>query len=444
MKQLQNRVWFTCLFLVTLVFSTEAQDTLKLTFQEAVSLALAKNLDFKILENNQEILKQETLTAWSNHLPSANINSSFLRQTGQQFQQIEGEIVVTKESNEILSPGLSVSMPVFNGGRRILDTQSAVLAQKAGEKGLERAKQQVIFDVSRRYMQVLLDQELLKIAKENVTNQKQTLIQIEGFVEAGLQTISDLYNQQAEVARLESILLDAELTLENDRWLLVEYLQMEVDKIPDLENVSPEDLMGELSGLEMEQLVQLAVSKRPDLQQHTLLASSFKKDVQAIKALRLPRLNAFYNYGTFYTSLDNRSVRTQLFEIYPQNTVGLSLGIPIFNGFQSRLDVARGKNAYENQVLRKEALDRKVYQDVKLAYQNYQVALKKVSNSSVRLTAAKEAQVAVSERFRLGLSNFLDLSLANQTLVNAQSDQAQANYTLYFQAVLMNYALGTL
>ena len=169
MKQLQTKFWITFLILVGFVSLTKAQDTLKLTFQEAVSMALAKNLEYRILENNQEILKKETLTAWSNHLPSANINSSFLRQTGQQFQQIEGEIVVTKESNEILSPGLSVSMPVFNAGRRILDTQSSILAQKAGEKGLERARQQVVFDVSRRYMQVLLDQELLKIAKENVS-----------------------------------------------------------------------------------------------------------------------------------------------------------------------------------------------------------------------------------------------------------------------------------
>lgn len=444
MKQLPTKFWITFLILVGFVSLTKAQDTLKLTFQEAVSMALAKNLEYRILENNQEILKKETLTAWSNHLPSANINSSFLRQTGQQFQQIEGEIVVTKESNEILSPGLSVSMPVFNAGRRILDTQSSILAQKAGEKGLERARQQVVFDVSRRYMQVLLDQELLKIAHENVLNQKQTLIQIEGFVEAGLRTISDLYNQQAEVARLESILLDTELALENDRWLLVEYLQMEVTTIPVLENVSPEELLGELSGQDMNQLIQLALSKRPDLQQQTLLTSSLKKDVQAIKAMLMPRVNAFYNYGTFYTSLDNRSVSTQLFEIYPQNTIGLSLGIPIFNGFQTRLDVARGKMAYHNQVLRKEALDRKVYQDVRLAYQNYQVALKKVSNTSIRLVAAKEAQQAVSERFRLGLSNFLDLSVANQTLVSAQSDQAQANFTLYFQAVLMNFALGNL
>jgi outer membrane protein len=423
---------------------TMAQDTLKINFQDAISLALDKNLDYQVLDNNQEILKHETRSAWANHLPSASINSSFLRQTGQQFQQIEGEIVVTKESNQILSPGLSLNLPVFNGGRRILDTQSAILSQRAGEKGLERAKQQVVFDVARRYMQVLLDQELLRIAQENVSNQKQLLLQMEGFVEAGLRTVSDLYNQQAEVARVESLALDAELALENDRWLFVEYLQLDVDKIPVLENINEDQLLGELTGQSMDQLYRLAMGSRPDLQQQSLIVDATKKDYQAIKAMMLPRLNGFYNYGTFYTSLDTRSVKSQLLEIYPQNTFGLSLGIPVFNAFQSRLDVTRGKIAYENQVLRQEALDRKLYQEVQLAYQNYQVAKKKVTNASVRAAAAKEAQFAVSERFRLGLSDFLDLSVANQTLVNAQSDAAQAHFTLFFQGVLMNYALGTL
>jgi outer membrane protein TolC len=58
--------------------------------------------------------------------------------------------------------------------------------------------------------------------------------------------------------------------------------------------------------------------------------------------------------------------------------------------------------------------------------------------------AAKEAQLAISERFRLGLSNFVDLATANQQLVAAQADQAQSTYTLFFQEVLMKHALGTL
>ncbi|HAZ26029.1 MAG TPA: TolC family protein, partial [Algoriphagus sp.] len=190
-------------FLVTLLtlaccsFGTYAQDTLRLDFRQAVAYGLDANLEYKIQENNMEILKKQKQVAALSHLPSVGINSNLLRQSGQQFQQVEGEIVVTNVTNEIVSGGLNMNMPVFNAGRRILDTQSAKLAFEAGEKGLERAKQQVVFDVAQRYLQVLLDQELLKIAIENLENQQEQLRQIEGFVEAGLRTVSDLYNQQS-------------------------------------------------------------------------------------------------------------------------------------------------------------------------------------------------------------------------------------------------------
>jgi outer membrane protein TolC len=124
--------------------------------------------------------------------------------------------------------------------------------------------------------------------------------------------------------------------------------------------------------------------------------------------------------------------------------LGVSLSIPIFNNFQTRLDVSRSKVAYKNQILQRESVDRKIYQDVKLAYLNYMAAVKKEGNTGIQVLAAEEAQGAISERFRLGISNFVDLATANQQLVNAKADQAQAVYTLFFQEVLMQHALGTL
>lgn len=421
-----------------------AQDTIPLSFETAVDLALSKNLDYKIQENNMAVLQKEKQVALLTHLPSVGISSNFLRQSGQQFQQVEGEIVVTNVTNQILSGNLNVNMPLFNSGRRVLDTQSAQLALEAGEKGLDRAKQQVIFEVSRRYLQALLDKELLRIASENLENQKQQLFQIEGFVDAGLRTISDLYNQQSEVARLESVKVDAEVQYENDLWLLTEYLQLAPGQIPAIEAVEPIQKSSSIEGLDMAELYELAKLNRQDLSQQTLLANSFKKDMQAIKAMYFPRLNAFYNYNTFFTSLDNRSLSEQFLKIYPQNTLGIGLAIPIFTNFQTRLDVGRSKVAYENQLLQKEAIDRKVYQDVRLSYQNYQAAIRKEKNSQVQVLAAEEAFKAVNERFRLGLSSFVDIATANQTMVRAQADQAQAVYTLYFQEILMKFALGTL
>jgi outer membrane protein len=99
---------------------------------------------------------------------------------------------------------------------------------------------------------------------------------------------------------------------------------------------------------------------------------------------------------------------------------------------------------YENQLLQKEAINRKVFQEVKLSYQNYLAALRKEKNSQVQVLAAEEAFLAVNERFRLGLSSFVDISIANETKVRAQADLAQAIYTLYFQEILMKFALGTL
>ncbi|WPR73582.1 TolC family protein [Algoriphagus sp. NG3] len=429
---------------ILLSAAVQAQDTLKINFRKAVDLALSANVDYQVLSNNMEVLKVQKQSALLSHFPNVNINSSFSQQKGQQTQQIEGQIVVTSVTNEVVNAGLNVSMPIFNAGRRILDTQSSKLAYEAGEKGLDRASQQIVFDVARRYLQVLLDQELVRISIENLENQKETLRQIDGFVDAGLRTLSDKYNQQSEVARLESVLVDAELQYQNDVWDLSEYLQLGPGEVPVLEPVDPStDKMG-FDGMSMTELYDIAMANRPDGTQQTLLVESLEKNLKASKAMYYPRVAAFYNYNTFFTSLDDRTLQDQLLKIYPQNAMGLSLAIPIFNNFQNKLEVSRNRVAYKNQILQKESIDRKIYQDVKLAYMNYMAAVKKESNTAVQVMAAEEAQNAISERFRLGISNFVDLATANQQLVSAQADQAQAIYTRFFQDVLMQHALGTL
>ncbi|TXD79488.1 TolC family protein [Algoriphagus ratkowskyi] len=439
-----DKKYIILLIVALLSGAIQAQDTLRIDFRQAVDLALSANVDYQMQTNSMEVLKVEKQSAFLSHLPNANINSSFSQQSGQQFQQIEGEIVVTNVRNEVVNAGLNMNMPIFNSGRRILDTQSAKLAYEAGEKGLDRASQQVMFDVARRYLQVLLDDELVRISQQNLINQKEQFRQIDGFVEAGLRTLSDKYNQQSEVARLESVLVDAELQYQNDVWDLSEYLQLDPGVVPVLESVNPRLDELRYDGMSMTELYDLAKVNRADGVQQELLEFSFKKDMQAIKAMYYPRIGAFYNYNTFFTSLDDRNLQDQLFNVYPQNTLGLSLSIPIFNNFQNRLNVSRSRVTYKNQILQKESVNRKIYQDVKLAHLNYMAAVKKEGNTSIQVMAAEEAQNAISERFRLGLSNFVDLATANQQLVAAQADKAQAVYTLFFQEVLMQHALGTL
>ncbi|MDI1322428.1 MAG: hypothetical protein PSV36_06735, partial [Algoriphagus sp.] len=108
----KNKGWFGVLFCLGISGQAMAQETLNLDFKQAVDIALSKNLTYKIQENNMLILEKEKQVSMASHLPNANLTTSFLRQTGQQFQQVEGEIVVTNVTNEIVSSGLSMNMPV--------------------------------------------------------------------------------------------------------------------------------------------------------------------------------------------------------------------------------------------------------------------------------------------------------------------------------------------
>lgn len=439
-----KKLLITGCLLTFVLGNLSAQDTLQVNFHEAVQLGLRQNIDYRKLENQQEVLRIERLNAQLSHFPKVNITNDNFRQIGQQFQQVEGELIVTNQVNNIVSGRLNATMPVFNGLRRINSSQAGKFLEDAGSQAVERAKETVMFNVAQSYLQVLLDEQLFLIAEENLINQQKQLEQIKGFVEAGLRTLSDLYNQQAEVARLETVALDAKIQWETDLWALAEILQLGPNAVPQLEPISIEEIDRELLSLPLDELYATARVQRKDLKEQQLLETGNKKLLMAAKASYLPQLNAFFNYNTFFTSLDERTFSNQFFTIYPQRTLGFSLSLPIFNNFDNKATVARSKMQFYNQQLDKSALERRILQEVKLAYENYQAAVKRGDATRVQLDAAKEAQTAIAERFRLGVSNFVDLAQANQQLVTAQSAFAQAKYTLYFQEVMLRFALGIL
>ncbi|WP_291779800.1 TolC family protein [Cecembia sp.] len=431
-------------FVITISGKSFAQDTIPMSFQEAVQMGLSQNIDYLKLLNQQEVLKVERLNAQLNHLPRLNLTNDNFRQIGQQFQQVEGELIVTNEINNIVSGRINANMPIFNGLRRTSETRAGKDWEDAGKFGLERARQEVMFNIAQQYLQVLLDEELYNIAVENLDNQKKQLEQIEGFVEAGLRTLSDLYNQRSEVARLETVAIDAKIQWESDLWELAETLQLGPNILPLPEQVALEKFESEWLNMPLNELYDVALEQRKDYGQQMYLERANKNLLASAKSAYMPQLNVFFNYSTFFTTLDDRTFRNQFFTIFPQRSFGFSLTVPIFNNFDNRAAVVRARVEFQNQQLDKSALERRISQEVKLAFENFKGAIRREEATRLQLEAAVEAQTVISERFRLGVSNFVDLSQANQQLVTAQSDHAQAQYSLFFQDLMLKFALGIL
>ncbi|WP_200979329.1 TolC family protein [Echinicola sp. 20G] len=422
----------------------KAQDTLKLNFGEAIKLALTKNVEYNTKLNNQETQEAFRKQAFYSNFPTVGVGLNSRRVTGQQTQQVDDGFVVDNFTNYSTSASVDASMPIFNMFRRINTYKAEKLREEAGIMDLDRSEQDVVFQVANQYLQVLLSQELLKIADENLENQQELLRQIEGYVDVGLRTLSDQYNQQSEVARLEAVKYDAEIQLMNDVFTLAETLQMEKGEVPDVQPIQQSLSAVSYGDQRLDQLLDVAMSQHPGIKREELLYSAFGKEAKAANAGFYPSLNAYYGYSSFSTSIVDRTFNDQFFEFNPSSVIGISLNIPVFSNFNNKASLTRSKMAVKNQLIVQEAIVKKVYQQVRLAHANYQAALKKTETTKVQLNAAEEAALVIGERFKLGLNNFVDLATANRQLVQAQSDMAQARYTQYFQDILLMYAVGVL
>ncbi|MFN8689846.1 MAG: TolC family protein, partial [Cyclobacteriaceae bacterium] len=140
----------------------------------------------------------------------------------------------------------------------------------------------------------------------------------------------------------------------------------------------------------------------------------------------------------------NRPFEDQFGKDNRYKTYGLNLSIPILNGLQSRTRLVQNKGAYENARINTRNVEVTLKADVLRTSRNFDLAKRSYTVSQTQAEAAEVAFQFESERYNLGVTNFVDFAQANRAMVQAQTDRAQAEYRLLFQKILLEYAMGTL
>src|SRR5690606_37596406 len=164
---------------------------------------------------------------------------------GLAFDQTTGQL--TSQTSESVNVGLSASVNLFDGFRNRRALDRARIERAAAGLTLERTRQQVAFDVSSRFLQTLLDAEIVRIREEALAAQRAQLAQVEALVDAGTRARADLFAQRAAVAEAEVALVQAQQAAELSKTGLVEVLQLDPfgDYVFTAPPIAPEDLAAE-------------------------------------------------------------------------------------------------------------------------------------------------------------------------------------------------------
>ncbi len=420
-----------------------------LNFKEAVRIGLQNNVTLIQQQNNLRLSRANKTFAIGQLGPQASLNANGGINSGNYFIQNTAEVV--NATVDRISAGISVQMPIFNGLSGINTVRQANNQLDAQFSQVTRSSQDIINLVTTQFLQVLLDQELLKIAQENHELQKKQLEQVNAQVELGSRSPVDGYNQQALTSTAEFQVVQAEVALTNDRTTLLQTLLVDPT-----ENIVVDEPSWDVNAIAidsqtLDQLLDVAQAHRSDLKQARYTEKASLYGMQSTVGNFLPGLNAQYNFGSAYNQVRGTPRDSSFRDFGNQfrldnraQSLGVSLNIPIFTGFRNRYSYVQSKVNYQNNKLLTKNREILVKGDVVRAYENFESIKKGYSVSLTGLEASEMAFRLEKERFDLGITSFVDLANANRTYVQAQANMAQAKYRFLFQKVALDYALGTL
>jgi outer membrane protein len=463
------------------VIASIAQTQTKiLTFEDAVKIALRNGVLLNQQKNNLEysqVQKTQSIVAMG---PTVTLNSTASQINGNSFNPNTGSVINGVRDN--LTGTINANINLFSGLNRINSIKQYSNFVDAQAFYVNRTSQDLINTVANQYLLVMLDIELMKIAKENFDALSKQLEQVKEQVNLGARSPVDEYNQDALTKAAELRFVQSEITMNNDKTLLTQTLlidpfeQYEVEKPNwDINKVGSEEM-------NMQELADKAKSYRGDYLRAVKNESGYRFSAAAARGFMMPSLYAFGTYGSAYnfqhkvpdyiTATTNTIVvqdastasgyalqdQTAVIanpgkprpfsEQFKVNNVfkqyGFQLSIPIFNGLQNRSAFVQQKVLYENAQLTRKNLEYQIENEVIRAVKNYEGAKKSFSVSLDQFKAAEMALQLESERYSLGVTNFVDFANANRVFVQSQTDRAQAEYRLLFQKVLVDYAVGTL
>ncbi len=469
-----RRILSCCtIFLLALSYGQQPSSSVPWTLEAAVEHAVKNNL--QIRQAYLDVIDAETnkSQAIGNFLPSLNLSAAHSWNVGLNRNLTTN--VFEDMTNQFSSGSVDMGVSIYNGKRNIYQLLSANLGILARQYQLEDMKEDVMLLVVNGYLQVLFSKENLVVQNKQLLVAESELEQTQALVDSGALPQGELYELQATLATQEQQVVAATNEYEMARISLAQLLLLE-----DLENFSIADSDYDMVATMIldkspQELFDKAVSSRNDIMLAETNVEIAEANLKIAKAAYQPSLSGFYSYSSRLSYAD-RLVPTGAVTQVPIGTVqetgqtvvvpqaqtgitshlsigeqlrqndghnfGVSLRIPILNGFSVKNNVRRNKVNVERSstvlTQQKQDLERTIYQsfsDAKGSLKTYEAAQKTTQ-------ARKEAYQYALDRFNVGAATSLQFSQAKQRYDAAVSAELRAKFDAIFRIKILEFYFG--
>ena len=416
------------------VLSAQTPTVKTLTLQQAINAALQNNFTITSAQNALASSQAGVMASYGRFLPTLNGSVGW---NGSNTKTPLGS-----SNNTGASVGVGANVTLFNGFSNTAGLSKSRATAGSTEQDLYRTRQSIVSLTQQSYLQVLRNKSLLAVAQENLKQSNQQLDRIVESNKVGAVAIADVYRQQATTAKDELTVLQAQSAYDNSKTDMLYLVSLDVTQEYDFVDESITNEIGRIESLDttqhiadVNQLMAQALNDRPDYQSMLLRKSSAESDVTIARSGYMPILTGNAGYSMQNTTFSNMSdIKTWSY--------GLTMSIPLFNGFQTSTGVQIAELALDNADQALDQTRRLVQKDLKQAIVNLESALKKVDVSQKGVVSSIEDRKTAQEKYSLGASTLLDLLVANANYVTAVNDKVNAEYDYLYYQQQLKLAIG--
>ena len=466
-----------------------------LTMADVIEQTLKNNLDLQIEMSNPEIAKALWDKSRAMFIPTLTLGFTKTSKTTPSASIITG---VDIEKPDSVSFGFNLSQKLLLGGSLDISLQnsrnstnsrdvninpryfsqlqfnlaqpllksfgltatkrSITVARNSRDISLFALKQQVIdliYQTEEAYWNLVYSHQNMAVKEKSLQLAKDLLKQNETQVKVGISAPMDILTAQAEVAAREGEALQARSQIQTYEENLRRILNL--SQMPEAIVPSEQPLFSPLQA-DFNDFLEIALAKRPDIEQVRLDLKSKNVDVRYFRNQTLPDLQltaSYYTQGLSGTPLQDGlpipgsvggnlsdSLRDTLKRLYENYSVGLQLSIPLFNT-TAKSDLVQARLNMEQSLLTLKKTESIIYSDVKQIIMDLETNAKIVEANRISRELADQKLAAEQKKLSVGLStNYLVLQY-QRDYANAQIAELKSliDYSLALSRV--DKVLGT-
>ena len=373
-----------------------------------------------------------------------SVSQSYLKQRSSELQYKQSKMnrlpsVNGSASQSLLDPmntsvGVNASLNLFNGFNTENNIKKSKLELERQEIQVEQAKYDIEIAVAEAFIQTLYAKDNILLAEKLLETSEKELKISETKFKVGSVSQRDYSEMQAQYANKQYSLIRAQNQYSQQLLTLKQLLELEPDEnfeieqrekpFADFEVPSPMDVYND------------ACKLYPEMKYAEQQLAIDSLAVKMAKSSYYPSLSLSAGVGANMNFFDSES------ELQGNNSLRLSLSVPIFNRWQTKTNVETTKINSEYNLLAVESTKKNLYKQIENACQNatsYQAEDKALQAS---LEAMEVSFELAQKQFEVGLIDATTLLITETNYAQTSISQIQAKYMAILNYMVIQHYQG--